>query len=279
MDFFLSVLLNFQLFCDKVFVLTLKIRLKSPENTMKPVIIAHRGWCGKYPENTLIAFEKAMELPVDGIEFDLRRTADGEIVLSHEPNVDLHSNGSGLIREMTLKQLKQLDFGFKRGEEFAGTRIPEFNEFLDLVCAKRPEIFLAVELKEDDEDLARRVFKELENRGFYSHCSIISGRSNMLRAAKKYAPELPRHGFSARNLPDEANTEEYLALLNRVGIPVRALTMELVKFYHDRRIGVDTWAPGNAAEYAIARGCGIDYLTTNDPDVILALQAHHTFLD
>ena len=101
----------------------------------------------------------------------------------------------------------------------------------------------------------------------------------MLRAAKKYAPELPRHGFSARNLPDEANTEEYLALLNRVGIPVRALTMEQVKFYHDRGIGVDTWAPGNAAEYAVARGCGVDYLTTNDPDVILAFQAQHTFLD
>ena len=55
--------------------------------------------------------------------------------------------------------------------------------------------------------------------------------------------------------------------------------MELVKFYHDRGIGVDTWAPGNAAEYAVARGCGIDYLTTNDPDVILDLQAQLTFLD
>ena len=100
---------------------------------MKPEIIAHRGWSGRYPENTLLAFEKAMELPIDGIEFDLRRTADGEIVISHEPNVDMHSNGTGLIREMTLKELKKLDFGSKKNPGFAGTQIPEFNEFLDLV--------------------------------------------------------------------------------------------------------------------------------------------------
>lgn len=246
---------------------------------MKPVVIAHRGWSGKYPENTLIAFEKAMELPVDGIEFDLRRTADGEIVLSHEPHVDLHSNGTGLIKDFTLKELKKLDFGFKKGEEFAGTRIPEFNEFLDMVEEKRKEIWLAVELKEDDEDVARRVFKELEKRGFSDHCSIISFKSNMLRAAKKYAPDLPRHGFSALNLPGEGDTEEYLSLLNRVGINVKQLNLNLADFYHKRGIGVDTWAPGNVAQYAVARACKIDYLTTNDPDFILDLQSQQTILD
>lgn len=243
---------------------------------MKPVVIAHRGWSRRYPENTLIAFEKAMELPIDGIEFDLRRTADGEIVLSHEPAVDMHSNGTGLIRDLTLKELKKLDFGIKKDEVFAGTRIPEFNEFLDMVMEKRKDIFLAVELKEDDEDLARRVFKELEKRGFYDHCSIISFKSNMLRAAKKYAPELPRHGFSALHLPDEGNTEEYLSLLNRVGINVKSLNLRLAEFYHEQGIGVDTWAPENTAEYAIARACKIDFLTTNDPDLILDLQAQNT---
>lgn len=244
---------------------------------MKPVIIAHRGWSGRYPENTLIAFEKALELPVDGIEFDLRRSADGEIVISHEPNVDLHSDGTGLIRDMTLKELKKLDFGIKKGECFAGTRIPEFNEFLDMICAKRPDIWLAVELKEDDEDLAKRVFKALEERNFSDHCSIISFKSNMLRAAKKYAPQLPRHGFSALNLPGEGDQEEYLALLDRVGIYINALTLNMANFYHSRNIRIDTWAPGNAAQYAVARGCQVDFITTNDPDVILDLQKNPLF--
>ena len=92
---------------------------------MKPMIIAHRGWSGRYPENTLPAFEKALELPVDGLEFDLRRTADGEIVISHEADVGMHSNGTGLIKDLTLKELKKLDFGIKKNEMFAGTRSEE----------------------------------------------------------------------------------------------------------------------------------------------------------
>ena len=246
---------------------------------MKPMIIAHRGWSGRYPENTLPAFEKALELPVDGLEFDLRRTADGEIVISHEADVGMHSNGTGLIKDLTLKELKKLDFGIKKNEMFAGTRIPEFNEFLDFVIAKRRDIWLAVELKEDDEELACRVFKALESRNLFGQCSIISFKSNMLRAAKKYVPELPRHGFSALNLPEEGDSPEYLSLLNRVGIYINSLNLKIADFYHSRGIKIDTWAPGTPAQYAIARACNIDFITTNDPDIILGLQSQKTLLD
>jgi len=239
---------------------------------MKPLIIAHRGWSGRYPENTIISFEKALELPVDGIEFDLRMTSDRKIVISHNFNVDLRSNGTGFIADKTLAELKKLDFGIKKGEEFAGTRIPEFGELLDLVEAKRPDIWLAVEIKDDDWDLAKRVFKELEHRGFDSHCSIISFKPNVLRAAKEYAPHIPRHGFSVLNLTADAGKDDYLNLINRVGINVKQLTMKMVDFYHERGITVDTWAPGNVAEYMVARACKVDYLTTNDPDIILPLQ-------
>ena len=239
---------------------------------MKPLIIAHRGWSGRYPENTIISFEKALELPVDGIEFDLRMTSDRKIVISHNFNVDLRSNGTGFIADKTLAELKKLDFGIKKGEEFAGTRIPEFGELLDLVEAKRPDIWLAVEIKDDDWDLAKRVFKELEHRGFDSHCSIISFKPNVLRAAKEYAPHIPRHGFSVLNLTADAGKDDYLNLINRVGINVKQLTIKMVEFYHERGITVDTWAPGNTAEYLIARACKVDYLTTNDPDIILPLQ-------
>ena len=246
---------------------------------MKPEIIAHRGWSGRYPENTLPAFEKALELPVDGLEFDLRMTADGEIVLSHEPDVNMHSNGTGLIKDLTLKELKKLDFGIKKSEAFAGTRIPEFNEFLDFVIAKRPDIWLAVELKENNETLARRAFKALEERNLFNQCSIISFQSDMLRAAKKYVPFLPRHGFSTLNLPDEGNDPEYISLLNRVGINIASLNLKIADFYHSRGIKIDTWAPGTPAQYAVARACNIDFITTNDPDIILALQKQKTFLD
>ena len=239
---------------------------------MKPQIIAHRGWSGRYPENTLVSFEKALELPVDGIEFDLRMTADREIVVSHNFDIDTRSNGSGYIADFTLAELKKFDFGLKKGEEFAGTRIPTFDELLDLVAAKRPDIWLAVEIKDDDWDLAKRVVAELERRKFDSHCSIISFKSNVLRAVRKYAPQIPRHGFSVLSLPTEGEKEDYLNLINRVGIYVKRLTLQMADFYHQRGIGVDTWAPGTPAEYMVARACKVDYLTTNDPDVILPMQ-------
>jgi glycerophosphoryl diester phosphodiesterase len=64
-------------------------------------------------------------------------------------------------------------------------------------------------------------------------------------------------------------------MLHRVGLSIKSLSMGLVDFYHERNIKVDTWAPGNAAEYAVARGCGVDTITTNDPDIILSLQAQY----
>lgn len=77
------------------------------------------------------AFESAYSLGVDMIELDLRMTKDGEIVVIHDPSVDRTSDGHGLVSDMTLAELKELDFGIKTGEKFRGTRIPTFREFLE----------------------------------------------------------------------------------------------------------------------------------------------------
>ena len=62
-------------------------------------VAAHRGWCSKYPENTMIAFQKALELGVDQIETDVRVSADGELVLIHDATVDRTTDGEGLVCE------------------------------------------------------------------------------------------------------------------------------------------------------------------------------------
>ena len=95
-------------------------------------VAAHRGNVEGFPENTMPAFESAYSLGVDMIELDLRMTKDGEIVVIHDPSVDRTSDGHGLVSDMTLAELKELDFGIKTGEKFRGTRIPTFREFLEL---------------------------------------------------------------------------------------------------------------------------------------------------
>ena len=72
-------------------------------------IFAHRGFSGKYPENTMIAFRKAVELGVDGIELDVHLTKDNEIVIIHDEDIKRTCNGEGLVKDMTLNELKKYD--------------------------------------------------------------------------------------------------------------------------------------------------------------------------
>ena len=74
-------------------------------------VVAHRGFSGIYPENTEIAFRRALELGVDTIEFDLRLTYDNHLVAIHDPTVDRTSDGSGAVSELTLEEIKALDAG------------------------------------------------------------------------------------------------------------------------------------------------------------------------
>jgi glycerophosphoryl diester phosphodiesterase len=76
-----------------------------------PFVVAHRGASGERPEHTLAAYELALQEGADGVECDVRLTRDGHLVCVHDRRVDRTSNGSGLVSEMTLAQLRELDYG------------------------------------------------------------------------------------------------------------------------------------------------------------------------
>jgi glycerophosphoryl diester phosphodiesterase len=98
--------------------------------TREIVAIAHRGEHLHHPENTLPALQAAIELGMDYAELDVRTTADGKLVLMHDPTVSRTTNGKGEIAKMTLDQIRELDAGVKFGPEFAGTKVPTFEEVL-----------------------------------------------------------------------------------------------------------------------------------------------------
>src|SRR3990172_7158952 len=86
--------------------------------------IAHRGASALAPENTMAAFEKAVELGADVIELDLHMSRDGELVVIHDDTLDRTTDGRGVVHELNLKDLKRLDAGRWVGKEFAGERSP-----------------------------------------------------------------------------------------------------------------------------------------------------------
>lgn len=101
----------------------------------KPYIFvqAHRGFSAEYPELTLLAFEKAVEVGADRIEMDLSITEDGHAVLMHDTTVDRTTDGSGRVESFTLNELKELDAGSWMAPEFAGERVPSLSEVIELV--------------------------------------------------------------------------------------------------------------------------------------------------
>ena len=105
---------------------------------------AHRGFSGKYPENTLLAFSKAIEEGVDGIENDVHLTKDGVLVVMHDELVDRTTNGKGYIKDKTYEELSQLDASYIF-KEYGPQKVPTLREYLELV--KDTDIITNIELK------------------------------------------------------------------------------------------------------------------------------------
>jgi glycerophosphoryl diester phosphodiesterase len=100
------------------------------------VVISHRGEHLAHPENTLPAFQAAIDAKADYFELDVRTTADGRLILMHDSTVDRTTDGHGAVREMTFDQIRALDAGVKFGPQFAGTKVPTFEEALQLAHGK-----------------------------------------------------------------------------------------------------------------------------------------------
>ena len=88
---------------------------------------AHRGASASAPENTLAAFEKAVEMGADGIELDVHRSRDGKLVVIHDETVDRTSDGRGRVMDLTCQELKKLDFSMGM-DKYREARIPTLRE-------------------------------------------------------------------------------------------------------------------------------------------------------
>ncbi|MBI5091019.1 MAG: glycerophosphodiester phosphodiesterase family protein [Candidatus Hydrogenedentes bacterium] len=137
----------------------------SPELPIKPpkhggvYVMAHRGAHQGIPENTLAAYQKGIDLGVDFVEIDIRTTKDGKYVSCHNATVDSYTNGTGTgkVRDHTLEELRAMDFGSRVGPQFKGTKIPTFEEILNL-CKGKVGIYL--DFKDADMAEVAKIIKD-----------------------------------------------------------------------------------------------------------------------
>ncbi|RMF25458.1 MAG: glycerophosphodiester phosphodiesterase, partial [Deltaproteobacteria bacterium] len=109
----------------------------------RPLVIAHRGASGTLPENTKLAFAKAIDLGADAIEFDVQLTADNVAVVIHDETLDRTTSGSGRVSETTFDKIRALDAGSWFAASFAGLEVPTLEEVLDAVGSR---VLLNIEL-------------------------------------------------------------------------------------------------------------------------------------
>ena len=150
-----------------------------------PMIVGHRGAAGLVPENTLAAFQVAADLRINDVEFDVQCTRDGHLVVFHDNEVDRVTDGSGLIYDMTLDEVKRLDAGRAFYARFRGERVPTLRDtdLLLMVELKDPWRFPGVEA-----DVAHLI----REYGLADRASVRSFYHSTLHAMFRIAPRAHR---------------------------------------------------------------------------------------
>lgn len=147
-----------------------------------PVIVGHRGTTTFGPENTIAGFLAAVEHGAQLLEMDIRTTKDGHLVVIHDASVDRTTDGEGLVRRMTLEEIKKLDAGSWFDAKFGGERVPTFAEVLDAIKGKAlPDL----DIKDADADQIVAVLKE---KGFTEGITVYSGNWKLLSHIKELLP-------------------------------------------------------------------------------------------
>ena len=251
------------------------------QSTKNIYVAAHRGWSAKYPENTMAAFKAAAELNVDQIETDIRITKDGELVLIHDQTLDRTTNGTGLVREKTLAEIRALDAGSWKGEEYAGMQVPTLKEFMDYM-ATLPEMTIDFELKEypvegRDEisyEVCDRVLAMIDEYGFTDRCVINTFNARLHEYIQdKYGSKYRQHVyFPLKHMGDIGRDPyDYGYCVCMFGEGIMAEKSEFDAM-HAR--GIQPWAGAGVknaegVDMAIERGAML--ITCNNVDEVLEL--------
>ena len=147
------------------------------------VAISHRGEHLHHPENTIPGYEEAIRVGADFIEVDVQTTSDGKLVISHDGTVNRCTNGQGRVSEMTFDQVEALDAGIKTAPEFAGTKIPTFDQVLALA---RGRIGVYVDVKNASPE---SLVSAIDGHGMTDHVVIYCGLK-LAKAVQQLNPKL-----------------------------------------------------------------------------------------
>jgi glycerophosphoryl diester phosphodiesterase len=225
-----------------------------------PAVIAHRGASETWPENTLTAFEAAVRAGADMVELDVRLTADGGLVVMHDPDVARTTEGRGLVRELTLAEVRAL-------------HVPTLREALDLLHGRAG---VEIEIKDDPgEEAADAVVGVIQELPFEA-ALVSSFHAGALARVRERDPGiatgLETHGTQALR----AGLDHVVAHGHPFLLPdapsLRRAGREAVRLAHERGVQVGTWTVDDPDAIAELFAWGVDAVETNDPGMAVPIR-------
>jgi glycerophosphoryl diester phosphodiesterase len=216
--------------------------------------IGHRGARAYEPENTLRSFKKALEIGVDAVELDVRKTKDNQLVVIHDADVKRTTDGKGLVSDLTLKEIKE--FSTEKGE-----KIPTLKEALDFLDKK---VKTVIELKE--EGVEEKVLSLVRKNGLEKNSVIVSFSEEALRKVRELDKEVETGLIYVKHKnPIQAALDLKASYL----LPLYRFTHSAnVQKAHENGLKVIVWTvnkPEEVAEYAKK---GVDGIASDKPDIL-----------
>jgi glycerophosphoryl diester phosphodiesterase len=231
--------------------------------------IAHRGASSYAPENTLAAFDLALEMGARHLELDVHFSGDGHLVVIHDDLVDRTTNGSGPVTSHSLAALTALDAGSWFDPRFKGERIPTLGDVLERYKGRA---HVHVEIKGHSAGLGRSTVDLIRARGMAAEVTITSFQKAKLEEARAYAPELPT-GWLVGEVSDAIVAHARAMGLTQLCPRAATVTPELVSRLHAERFVVRAWGVATEDLMRQVVTAGADGMTVNFPDKLLAYLA------
>ena len=229
-------------------------------------IYAHRGSSGTHPENTIAAFLDAAKLPIHGIEFDVHLTKDGELVVIHDEKIDRTSNGTGFVKDMTLAELRNFDFGSWFSYKFKGERIPTVYEVLQIFSETTHH--LNIELKSDVINypgMTEKVLDLIGNLNLDNRVVISSFNLDAIRTVKELAPHIETGALFMKPLK---NPLDYIRTIptDALHIKVRAALKPSMRQAITEGVIVRVFTINTSKYISVLEEIGVDAIFTDFPE-------------
>ena len=239
-----------------------------------PPVVGHRGNSSVAPENTHSAYRSCIETGAHGAECDIYRTKDGVLVLQHDLTLNRNvrnaqgSPVSGKIADYSLAELRTMDFGVWKGEQFKGEKIATLEEYLDLLkgttCAPVIEL---TQLGQEVDTIAAVRARRMEKETI-----IIAFDENVIKSCHRLAPEIKSAWLCGKRRRESLDqyAERIIATLKEINTTYvdmehSAATPEFVKKLHDNGITVMVWTEDDPERIKALFDMGVDSITTNVP--------------